>query len=63
VIQETFENIIHDNPPPPSEVRPQGGIPRRLDEVVMKAISKSPADRFQTIRQMLEALRQVDYES
>jgi len=63
VIQETFENIIHDNPPPPSQVRPQGGIPRRLDEVVMKAISKSPADRFQTMRQMLEALRQVDYES
>jgi len=63
VIQETFENIIHDNPPPPSQVRPQEGIPRRLDEVVMKAISKSPADRFQTMRQMLEALRQVDYES
>jgi len=70
VIQETFENIIHDNPPPPihdnppppSQVRPQGGIPRRLDEVVMKAISKSPADRFQTMRQMLEALREIDYE-
>ncbi len=61
VIQETFENIIHDTPPPPSERSPEQAIPTSFDDVVMKAIAKSPADRFQTMRQMLEALREVDF--
>jgi len=63
VIQETFENIIHDHPPPPSAARPEEQIPKALDQVVMKAISKNPADRFQTMRQMLEALREIEYEA
>jgi len=61
VIQETFENIIHDNPPPPSKASPGRGIPPRLDEVVMKAIAKNPADRYQTMRQLLEAIREVEF--
>lgn len=61
VIQETFENILHDTPPPPSACRPQERIPRGLDAVVMKAIEKNPADRFQTMREMLDALRLVDF--
>ncbi|NDH94164.1 MAG: serine/threonine protein kinase, partial [Planctomycetia bacterium] len=63
VIQETFDNIIHDTPPPPSSMRPEEPIPKSLDAVVMKAISKNPADRYQTVRQMLEALREVEYEA
>ena len=61
VIQETFENIIHDTPMPPSERSPEQGIPKAFDDVVMKAISKAPTDRFQTMRQLLEALREVDF--
>ncbi len=61
VIQETFENIIHDNPPPPSKASPGRGIPPRLDEVVMKAIAKSPSDRYQTMRHMIEAIREVEF--
>jgi len=61
VIQETFENIIHDNPPPPSRASPGRGIPPRLDAVVMKAIAKNPADRYQTMRQLLEAIREVEF--
>ncbi len=61
VIQETFENIIHDHPPPPSKASPERGIPSRLDEVVMKAIAKNPVDRYQTMRQMIEAIRQVEF--
>ncbi len=60
VIQETFENIIHDTPPPPSKASPGLGIPSRLDEVVAKAIAKSPADRYQTMRELLEAIREVE---
>lgn len=58
-VQETFENIIHDTPPPPSQASPGKGIPPQLDAVVMKAIAKNPVDRFQTMREMLEALRAV----
>jgi serine/threonine-protein kinase len=61
VIQETFENIIHDHPPPPSKASPDRGIPARLDEVVTKAIAKSPADRYQTMRELLEAIREVEF--
>jgi serine/threonine-protein kinase len=60
-LQETFANIIHDNPPPPSKVAPDAGIPSRLDEVVMTAIAKNPADRYQTMRQLLEAIREVEF--
>ncbi|MCA9176273.1 MAG: serine/threonine protein kinase [Planctomycetales bacterium] len=61
VLQETFENIIDLTPPPPSERSPERGIPKTLDGVVMRAIEKKPADRFQTMREMIEALRAVDY--
>lgn len=61
VIQETFDNIIHDTPPPPSQANPAQSIPAAFDEVVMKAINKAPADRYQSMRQMLEALRDVDF--
>jgi serine/threonine-protein kinase len=61
VIQETFENIIHDHPPPPSQASPDRGIPVRLDDVVTKAIAKSPADRYQTMRELLEGIREVEF--
>jgi serine/threonine protein kinase len=61
VIQETFENILHDTPHPPSAVRPEEKIPPALDAVIMKAIEKNPASRFQTMRQMLDALRAVEF--
>jgi serine/threonine protein kinase len=61
VIQETFANIIHDTPKPPSSAGGDRGIPAALDDVVMKAIAKNPADRYQTMRDMLEALRGVDF--
>lgn len=59
VIQETFENILHDTPPPPSKRRREWSIPESFDEIVMRAIEKKPADRFQSMREMIEALRSV----
>ena len=61
MIQETFANIIHDNPPPPSVAAPDRAIPKLLDEVVLKAIAKNPADRYQTMRQLLEAIRTLEF--
>jgi tRNA A-37 threonylcarbamoyl transferase component Bud32 len=38
--------IIHNDPPPPSTHRPE--IPRRLDEIVLKALAKDLEHRYQT---------------
>ncbi len=37
---------VHEDPPLPSSVRPD--IPPELDSVILKAISKNPANRYQT---------------
>ena len=61
MLQETFANIIHDHPPPPSVAAPGREIPKLLDEVVLKAIAKNPANRYQTMRQLLEAIRTLEF--
>jgi tRNA A-37 threonylcarbamoyl transferase component Bud32 len=38
--------IIHTNPPPPSNHRPE--IPKRLDEIVLKTLAKDLEQRYQT---------------
>ncbi|MFW0793161.1 Stk1 family PASTA domain-containing Ser/Thr kinase [Gordonia sp. CPCC 205515] len=37
---------VHEDPPWPSAIRPE--IPRSLDSVVLKAMSKNPANRYQS---------------
>ena len=59
VIQETFENIIHMTPDPPSVRSPDRNIPQALDDIVMKAIRKKPAHRYQTMQALLDDLRSV----
>lgn len=61
VLQETFENIIHDNPPPPSKASQNLGIPPRLDDIVARAIAKNPLNRYQTMRELLEDIRAVEF--
>jgi serine/threonine-protein kinase len=60
VIQETFENIIHDDPPPPSSFALEKNVPKELDDIVMKAIEKKLTNRFQTMQEMLDAIRLLD---
>lgn len=56
-IDETFMNIKHAEVAPPSERAPDAGITPELDAVVMKAIQKKPAQRFQTMRELIHELR------
>ena len=49
-----LQQILRGNPPPPSAAVP--GLPRELDEVVTRAMSKEAERRFPSAMAMLEAL-------
>ena len=49
---------VRDDPEPPSRFS-RDPVPPELDAVVMKALSKDPAERFQTAKEMLAALGSI----
>lgn len=51
------QKILNVDPEPPSKLN--GTIPRHLDQVIRKALSKRPGDRFQTALEFLDAIDQV----
>jgi tetratricopeptide (TPR) repeat protein/predicted Ser/Thr protein kinase len=53
-----LERQILEMPPRPSEV--VEGVPELLDNIIMKAIAKDPAERFDSAGQLLQYLRMVD---
>ncbi len=58
-IDETFENIKRRDPDPPSVRSPERAIPAGADDVVMKAIQKQPAARFQSMREFIAAVHSL----
>jgi eukaryotic-like serine/threonine-protein kinase len=54
---DTMRAVIHDTPPLPSSVVPSLGP--EVDDIVMQAMNKAPAARFQTAREMQQALARV----
>ncbi|HSA58703.1 MAG TPA: serine/threonine-protein kinase [bacterium] len=46
-------------PPPPSQTRPERGIARPVDRVVMKAIHRAPTSRYADANEMAEDLRAI----
>jgi serine/threonine-protein kinase len=48
---------VNDAPPPPSRII--AGIPKELDEVVLRALAKDPATRYQTADEFAEDLKRV----
>jgi serine/threonine-protein kinase len=50
--------VVHDEPPPPSQLVP--GLPAALDLVVARAMAKHPAARFQGARELAEDLEDVE---
>ena len=56
-VQETFEMIVKEMPPPPRERAPERRIPVELADVCMRALAKRPDDRFATMEEMNAALR------
>ena len=56
-VQDTFNKIVSEMPPPPPERAPHRRIPPRLADICMKALAKKPEQRFQTMREMIAAIR------
>lgn len=49
--------VAFEHPPPPVELRPE--TPAEVSDLVLRALEKDPADRFQTMEEMGEALRGI----
>ena len=55
--QAIIYSIINQVPEPLSKIR--RNIPRNLEKIILKALEKKPADRFQTMVEMLETLEKA----
>jgi WD40 repeat protein len=53
--KELLRNILDCEPVPPCRLRPE--VPRDLGTIILKALSKDPAERYASARQMAEDLR------
>ena len=53
----TLSKHIMEPPPSPRALAPEAGISRALELVVLKALAKDPADRFQSAEEFSAALR------
>ena len=54
-LAETIDKIINTSPVPPREVNPS--ISAELQRIILKALSKNPRDRFQTVGEFNRALQ------
>ena len=61
-VRATFDQIVNRKPVPPSRRAPFSRIPRFLEHICLKAIEKEPGKRFQTMLEMIAALRQCERE-
>ncbi len=57
LVQRTFKTILTDEPQPVSERVP--GLPAAVDALISRALEKDPADRFQTMSELADALADV----
>lgn len=55
-IYELLHKHVYEEPPSLKEVCPEGDFPEALELVIAKALAKEPADRFQSMTELKDAL-------
>ncbi len=58
-IDETFDNICRREVRPPTQLRPDWGIPPGADVIVARCLAKKPADRYSSMREVIAAIRDL----
>jgi serine/threonine-protein kinase len=53
-LSEIAEKVVHEPPPPPSQLKPK--LDRRLEAICLKALAKSPEDRYRTMGDLAAVL-------
>ncbi|MFH0823134.1 MAG: serine/threonine-protein kinase [Pseudomonadota bacterium] len=53
-IESTLSKICTEDPPPPGRINPE--IPTAIDDIVVKCLQKSPAQRYDTAKALADAL-------
>jgi len=56
-IRDTFDNILHETPPPPSTISKHLKVPKRLDKICARAMQKKPSDRYQSMLDFVQDIR------
>jgi serine/threonine protein kinase len=57
-IRDTFDNIIHESPLPPSEAAPDRHVPKPLERICLKALQKKPQDRYQSVTELVDDIEE-----
>lgn len=58
-IRHTFDKIVNEEPVAPRVCAPERNIPEALERVCLRALEKNAADRFQSITELIDAIRDV----
>jgi eukaryotic-like serine/threonine-protein kinase len=53
---EVFDQQMYATPVPPRQVAPDAEIPVEIEAAILRALEKDPAARFQSVRELAEAL-------
>jgi serine/threonine protein kinase len=59
-VSGTFSRIVENEPPVPSQVRPQ--VPPELDQIVATCLHKDPADRYGSTQDLVADFEQLESE-
>lgn len=50
---------VQEEPTPPSERNPHGRLPSEVDQVILRALSKDPSERYETVLDLADALESI----
>ena len=57
-VQEVMDNISHGRFKAPSERTPDRKVPRELEEICLKCVESNPDNRYQTVSDLIDDIRQ-----